>query len=106
MNKVKMDLVKGEKYNVRIEYYQNEGGGVARFQWARKGENDFQAIDNAVKQADAVIYVGGITSMLEGEEMPIDVEGFHRGDRTTLDLPIVQDKMLKRIKTFGKPIVL
>jgi beta-glucosidase len=101
-----MDLVKGKKYNIRIEYYQNEGGAIARFQWARKDENYTQAIDNAVNQADVVIYVGGITSMLEGEELPIDIEGFHGGDRTTLDLPVVQDKILKRIISFGKPIVL
>ena len=101
-----MDLSKGKMYNIRVEYYQNEGGAVARFQWARQHEDYTPKIDNAVQQADVVIYVGGISSQLEGEEMPIEVEGFYRGDRTSLDLPAVQDKILKRIKSFGKPIVL
>jgi beta-glucosidase len=101
-----MDLVKGKKYSVRIEFYQNIGGAVARFQWARKDEKYTDKIDNAVKQADVVIYVGGIAPSLEGEEMQIEMEGFHHGDRTSLDLPVVQDKILKRIKSFGKPIVL
>jgi beta-glucosidase len=106
LSKVKMDLSKGKKYKIRIEYYQNIGGAVARFQWAKKDENYTQKIDAAVKQADVVIYVGGISPMLEGEEMPIDIEGFHQGDRTSIDLPTVQDKILKRIKLSGKPIVL
>ncbi|MGD1046798.1 MAG: glycoside hydrolase family 3 C-terminal domain-containing protein [Bacteroidota bacterium] len=106
MSKVKMDLVKGEKYNVRIEYYQNIGGAEARFQWAKKDENYTQKIDDAVKQADVIVYVGGISPWLEGEEMAVDIEGFHLGDRTSLDLPVVQDKILKRIKSSGKPIVL
>ncbi|MGD0037126.1 MAG: glycoside hydrolase family 3 C-terminal domain-containing protein [Bacteroidota bacterium] len=106
LSKIKMDLIKGKKYNVRIEYYQNIGGAEARFQWARKDENYLQKIDDAVKQADVVIYVGGISPSLEGEEMSIDIEGFHKGDRTTLDLPAVQDKILKRIKSSGKPVVL
>jgi beta-glucosidase len=104
--KVKMDLVKGKRYHLTIEYYQGEGGAVARLQWAKKSQNYMDKIDAAAKQADAVIYVGGITPSLEGEEMQIDIEGFHRGDRTTLDLPSVQDKILKRIKSFNKPIVL
>ena len=106
LSKVKMELMKGKKYSVRIEYYQNIGGAEARFQWARKDENYLQKIDDAVKQADVIIYVGGISPSLEGEEMSIDIEGFHKGDRTTLDLPVVQDKILKRIKSSGKPIVL
>ena len=106
LSKVKMDLIKGEKYNVRIEYYQNIGGAEARFQWAKKDENYTQKIDDAVKQADVIVYVGGISPLLEGEEMSVDMEGFHRGDRTTLDLPAVQDKILKRIKSSGKPVVL
>ena len=106
LNKVKMNLVKGKKYNVRIEYYQNEGGAIAKFQWARKDEDRTQAIDHVTKQADVVIYVGGISPGLEGEEMQIDIEGFSHGDRTSLDLPAVQDKVLKRIQSSGKPIVL
>jgi beta-glucosidase len=105
-SEVKLDLVKDKKYKIRIEYYQNEGGAVARLQWARKDENRLQQIDSAVKQADVVVYVGGISSYLEGEEKQIDIEVFHRGDRTTLDLPAVQENILKRIQSSGKPIVL
>ena len=87
LSKVKIELSKGKKYKVRIEYYQNRGGATARFQWAKKDEKYTQKIDDAVRQSDVVIYAGGITPSLEGEEMQIDIEGFHQGDRTTLDLP-------------------
>jgi beta-glucosidase len=66
LSKIKMDLSKGKKYKIRIEYYQNIGGAVARFQWTKKDENYTQKIDAAVKQADIIIYIGGISPMLEG----------------------------------------
>jgi beta-glucosidase len=106
MNQTKIKLTKGKKYKIEIEFYQNQGGAVARLQWIRKNENYLDNIDNAVKQSDVVIYVGGITPTLEGEEMSVEMDGFYHGDRTTLDLPAVQDKMLKRIKSLGKPIVM
>ena len=37
--------------------------------------------------ADVVVYVGGISSRLEGEEMPVDFDGFNGGDRTRIELP-------------------
>lgn len=49
--------------------------------------------------------MGGITARLEGEEMPVDVEGFYKGDRTTLDLPKVQQELLKELHKLGKPVV-
>ncbi len=105
LNKVKIELVKGKKYRIRIEYYQNSGGAIARFQWSRKDEDYTKRIDDVVQQADVIIYIGGITPWLEGEEMSINIEGFRGGDRTTLGLPLVQEKVLKRIKLSEKPIV-
>lgn len=104
--KTQRKLVKGKKYKIKVEYYQNAGAAVAKLQWGREKEDHLPKIDNAVKQADVVVYVGGINSWLEGEEMPVDIEGFKGGDRTTLDLPKIQEDILKRIKSFEKPIVL
>lgn len=58
------------------------------------------------KKADVVIFVGGISPNLEGEEMDVKVPGFSAGDRTTLDLPQNQQQMLEALKATGKPIVL
>ena len=59
-----------------------------------------------VKNADVVIFVGGITPRLEGEEMGVDLPGFRGGDRTDIELPAIQRQMLKALKSSGKKVVL
>jgi beta-glucosidase len=58
------------------------------------------------QQADAVVLFLGLTARLEGEEMPVQIEGFSGGDRTSLDLPAAQQALLERIANLGKPTVL
>ncbi len=106
LKKVKIDLVKEKKYEIKIEYYQNLGGAIAKFQWGKADKDFLKRVIDVTKQADVVVYVGGITPWLEGEEMSVEIEGFKGGDRTSLDLPAVQDRILKAIKATGKPIVL
>jgi len=59
----------------------------------------------AAKKADVVMAVVGITSELEGEEMPISEEGFKGGDRTSIDLPKAEEDLLKALGATGKPLV-
>ena len=58
-----------------------------------------------VKDADVIVYVGGISPRLEGEEMPVNVEGFKKGDRTNIEIPNVQKEMIKALKATGKPVI-
>src|SRR5712692_8048612 len=58
------------------------------------------------KQADVVVLCLGLTAELEGEEMPVAIEGFRGGDRTRLDLPGAQERLLERVVAVGKPTVL
>jgi beta-glucosidase len=60
---------------------------------------------DSIKDADVIIYVGGISPRLEGEEMRVHTPGFSGGDRTSIDLPAVQTEFLKALKATGKPIV-
>jgi beta-glucosidase len=60
----------------------------------------------AAKKANIVIMCMGITPKLEGEEMKVNVEGFNGGDRTRIDLPDVQQQLIKEIYSLGKPVVL
>jgi beta-glucosidase len=55
--------------------------------------------------ADVVIYVGGISAQLEGEEMRVDFDGFNGGDRTRIELPEVQTRLLQALHATGKPVV-
>lgn len=66
-------------------------------------------LDEAVRvarQADAVVLCLGLTAQLEGEEMPVQIEGFRGGDRTSIDLPAAQERLLERVVAVGKPTVL
>ncbi|HXP61990.1 MAG TPA: glycoside hydrolase family 3 C-terminal domain-containing protein, partial [Dongiaceae bacterium] len=65
----------------------------------------FAAAMRAAASADVVIYVGGLNPQLEGEEMPVDYFGFGGGDRTDIELPAVQEALLKALHATGKPVV-
>ncbi len=66
---------------------------------------DFSKLIDSIKDADVLIYVGGISPRLEGEEMRVTQPGFKGGDRTTIALPSVQTDFLKALKATGKPVV-
>ncbi len=67
---------------------------------------DFQALRQKVKDVDIILFAGGISPKLEGEEMPVKFPGFRGGDRETIELPEVQTRMLRELKKTGKPLVL
>ena len=64
--------------------------------------NDF---DKQIANCDLVIFVGGLSPELEGEQLDVEVDGFHGGDRTSIELPRIQEGMLMKIKKMGKPVV-
>jgi len=64
--------------------------------------NDF---DRKIAKCDLVIFVGGLSPALEGEELKVELDGFHGGDRTNIDLPRIQEGMLMKLKQMGKPVV-
>jgi beta-glucosidase len=97
-------LEAGHAYQVKIEQSQMASAGHARFVWHEPGaKKDYT---DAVRKADVIVAILGLSSELEGEEMPIDVPGFRGGDRTTIDLPQVQCDLLEDLVASGKPVVL
>jgi len=60
----------------------------------------------AAKEADVVIMTMGISTELEGEELNVKLDGFAGGDRTTIELPKVQQELIKKVKAVGKPVIL
>lgn len=94
-----------QKYKLRFEFAQeNEGGGVSLSTVERR-KSDLNSLVETVKQADAIVFVGGISPSLEGEEMPVSVSGFNKGDRTSIALPAVQTEAMKALQATGKPVV-
>ena len=94
-------------HNVRIEYAHEAplfGAGVT-LNWKPKVETARAAAVKAASSADLVVAFVGLSPELEGEEMPVHVEGFNGGDRTTIELPAVQREMLEAVAGTGKPLV-
>ena len=65
----------------------------------------FAATLNKIKDVDLIIYVGGISPRIEGEELRLKAPGFFGGDRTSILLPKVQTDLLKALKSTGKPVI-
>ena len=74
--------------------------------WVVLGDSGLGEAVRAAEQADAVVLCLGLTAQLEGEEMPVEIAGFRGGDRTSIDLPAAQERLLERIVAVGKPTVL
>lgn len=67
---------------------------------------DLQHYAEKYKDVDLIIYAGGISALLEGEEGDTgNVEGFYRGDRTTINLPAVQTQVMQMLQKSGKPMI-
>jgi beta-glucosidase len=66
---------------------------------------DFIALVNRLKDVDAIIFVGGISPQLEGEEMKVTYPGFKGGDRTSIMLPHIQTELMKALQQTGKPVI-
>ncbi|MCY1722133.1 glycoside hydrolase family 3 C-terminal domain-containing protein [Prolixibacteraceae bacterium Z1-6] len=101
-----IDLEVGKKYKFVYEYKNTHGDGDAKLMWTMPNTNMLQEAVEAVKQAEAVVLVLGLSQRLEGEEMPIKVDGFEGGDRTHLKLPETQRELMRTIEAIGKPIIL
>jgi beta-glucosidase len=99
-----VQLVKGRRYPLRLQTEAGNSGQPGVF-WKRIAATAMQDMATAAKQADVVVAVVGLTADLEGEEMPVTVEGFAGGDRTALDLPADQRAMLDAAYATGKPVV-
>ena len=104
-NSIRLNAKKGEKYPIKIEYMQRTGSADLNFTVGVRTPVDFQATASKVKDADVIVFVGGISPRLEGEEMPVDAEGFRKGDRTNIEIPAVQKEMVKALVATGKPVV-
>ena len=100
-------LEQGKKMSLKVRYRQTKAGPTqAQLIWAKYDPKPDPAAIEAAKNADVVIAVMGITSELEGEEMPVSEEGFKGGDRTSIDLPKPEQELLEAVAAIGKPVVL
>jgi beta-glucosidase len=96
----------GKEYNIEVRYKQlNNWAASLGFTFGRELPVTFDKLVDKVKDADVVVFVGGISPRLEGEEMPISLPGFKGGDRTDIELPAVQRSCMEALKKAGKKVV-
>ena len=99
-------LQAGRSYRIRVEAEETYGLADLQLVWATPDAAlEAEAMD-AARQADAVVLALGLTARLEGEEMPVQIDGFRGGDRTSLDLPVAQERLMEHVVALGKPTVL
>ncbi len=102
-----VELQAGKAYDIRLEYYEADRDAEIRLAWRLPGSKPpFEEALDAAKAADVVVFVGGLTGDVEGEEMRVNYPGFAGGDRTDLRLPQSQQKLLEALQATGKPVVL
>ncbi|MEZ5070112.1 MAG: xylan 1,4-beta-xylosidase [Bacteroidales bacterium] len=96
----------GESYEIEIRYAQlNNWQANLEFDLGREVDVDYGELIRKLEGIDLVVFVGGLSGKLEGEEMPVSYPGFQGGDRTHIELPSVQRNCLKALKEAGKEIV-
>lgn len=95
----------GKKYKIVVEYWQGEGKAGVRLSAGYFKKFDLTAFIEKISDADAIIYAGGISPQLEGEEMQVDYPGFNGGDRTSILLPSVQTEVVKKLQATGLPVI-
>jgi beta-glucosidase len=90
---------------IRLEYLHGTGSAGIDLTWNPPTAILRDEAVQAAKQSDVIIAFAGLSPSLEGEEMPVKLDGFTGGDRTAIDLPAVQEELLKAVAATGKPLV-
>jgi beta-glucosidase len=104
--RVALKVEKGKEYKIELNFRQIQNWTASvNFTFGKEVPVKYDALIEKLKGIDVVVFAGGISSQLEGEEMPIEQPGFKGGDRTDIELPEVQRNCLKALKQAGKKVV-
>jgi len=104
---IAVDFTDTDAHEFRFEYSHSgdeEGGGVV-LKWEAPAQAQLDEAVARAKEADVVVAFVGLSPQLEGEEMSIKIDGFDGGDRTSLDLPAPQQRLLEAVAATGKPLI-
>ena len=101
-----LNAEKGQQFQIEVRFQTVKTWGASmKIDVARELPIDYSETIAELKGIDKVIFCGGIAPSLEGEEMPVNIEGFKGGDRTSIELPKVQREFLKALKAAGKQVI-
>jgi beta-glucosidase len=104
---IEVDFADARAHDFRLEYSHagDRAGGGLTLKWQAPAEPLLHEAVARAREADVVVAFVGLSPQLEGEEMNIRIDGFDGGDRTSLDLPAAQQKLLEAVAATGKPLV-
>ncbi|HEX6806004.1 MAG TPA: glycoside hydrolase family 3 C-terminal domain-containing protein [Terriglobales bacterium] len=94
-----------QPHPIRLEYLHGTGTAGIDLTWQAPASALRDQAVEAAKASDLTIACVGLSPSLEGEEMPVKLEGFSGGDRTSIDLPADQEELLKAVAATGKPLI-
>lgn len=101
-----IDTEAGKDYRIEIRYKTvRTWGADMKIAFGVESPIDYQETIAQLRGIQKVIFVGGISPALEGEEMPVDIDGFKGGDRTNIELPAVQRDFIQALKEAGKDVI-
>jgi beta-glucosidase len=105
--RVPISVEKGKSYKIEVSFseFMDYAHANFSFDFGKETPVDYAPLVAQLKGYETVVFVGGISSQLEGEEMPISLPGFKGGDRTNIELPASQRRCLQVLKDAGKKIV-
>lgn len=96
----------GKTYDIEIRYAQRENWEAnIEVDFGREENVDYTDLLKKLEGIETVVFAGGLSGSLEGEEMPVSYPGFKGGDRTHIELPSVQRNALKALKEAGKTVI-
>jgi beta-glucosidase len=99
-------LEAGRLYQLRLEYVSRRLDPQVQLLWAPPHASPMAQALEVASRADVIVAVMGLSPQLEGEEMPVNLDGFAGGDRTDIALPKPQEQLLRQLHALGKPLVL
>jgi len=104
---IPVDFTDTNPHEFRLEYSHSgdEAGGGLTLKWEAPAQAQLDEAVARAKEADVVVAFVGLSPQLEGEEMRIKIDGFDGGDRTSLELPAPQQKLLEALSATGKPLI-
>ena len=105
--RIEFDFADAGPHPIELSYSHagDQAGGALVLKWEAPAQAQIDEAVAAAKQSDLVVAFVGLSPQLEGEEMPIKIEGFNGGDRTSINLPAAQQQMLEAVAATGKPMV-
>ena len=107
MPSIPVDFTDTNAHDIRVEYSHSgdQSGGGLTLKWEAPAQAQLDEAVSRAKESDVVVAFVGLSPQLEGEEMRIKIDGFDGGDRTSLDLPAPQQKLLEAAAATGKPLI-